>query len=119
MLQLLLSLIALILAAIFTLFFPGSGLESVIVPLVAAVAGALGLSSWRDKYDAAKEWFKSKTKFGAILTAIAVILLVFLPMFVTVPEFVHTILQIILVGGGGTSLYGIFSAIEKKTGTKL
>lgn len=119
MIQLILSILALIVGAVFTLFVPGSSLEITVVALITGLAGAFGVTNWREKYDAAKAWFASKTKFGAILVASAIILTVVLPLVTTLPEYIFTILNIIIVGGGGATLWGIFDIIEKKTSSKL
>jgi len=119
MIQLVLSILALIAGAVFTLFVPGSSLELTVVALVTGLAGALGVTNWREKYDAAKSWFASKTKLGAILVGVAIILIVVLPLVVVLPAYVYTILDIVIVGGGGAALYGIFDIIQAKTATKL
>lgn len=119
MIQLVLSLLALIAGAVFTLFVPGTGLETTIISLVGALAGAFGVTNWREKYDAAKAWFQSKSIVGAVLVALAVVAVVVLPLFTTVSPALSTILDIIIVGGGGTSLYGIFDIIQKSTAKKL
>lgn len=119
MAQLILSILALITGAVFTLFFPGSSIEVTVISIVSGLAGAFGVTNWREKYDAAKVWFASKTKLGAILVGTSIILVVVLPLVITVPEYILTILNIIIVGGGGTTLWGIFDIIEKKTGKKL
>ena len=119
MIQLILSILALIAGAVFTLFTPGTGVETTIIALVTGLAGAFGITNWREKYDTVKVWFVSKTKTGAILVAVSIILVVVLPLFITVPEIVSTLLNIIIVGGGGTTLWGIFDVIEKKTANKL
>lgn len=119
MIQLILSIIALVAAAIFAVFFPGTGIETTIIALVAGIAGAFGVTNWREKYDAAKAWFQSKTKLSVILVALAIIVLLVAPLFVVLPENVVYILNLIIAGGGATGLWGIFSAIEAKTNSKL
>jgi len=119
MIKLVLSILALIAGAVFTLFVPGSSLELTIIALITGLAGAFGVTNWREKYDAAKTWFASKTKFGAILVGVSIILVVVLPLVITVPEYVFTLLNVIIVGGGGATLWGIFDVIEKKTAQKL
>lgn len=120
MLKLVFSILALIAGFVFGLIIPGSGVEGLVVPVLTAAAGAYGLMNWRQNYDLAKEWFASKTVVGALLVAVPILLLVILPFAgVTLPPAVVTILTVLILGGGGTALWGIFDAIEKKTNTRL
>ena len=119
MIQLILSILALITGAVFTLFIPGTSVETTVIALITGLAGAVGITNWREKYDSAKAWFVSKTKTGAILVVVSIILVAILPLFTTVPETIFTLLNIIIVSGGGTTLWGIFDIIEKKTANKL
>lgn len=106
--------VALIAAYLFSFIFPGSGYEEAVITVVAAVVGAVGLKDWRDKYYLFKEWYKSKTKIGAAITAIGIVLAVGLPFLFTLPAWLVTVLMLVASFGGGTALLGIFDAIVKK-----
>lgn len=108
--------LALIVAALFTFLWPGSGVEGVVVPVVAAIAGALGMSNWREKYGTMKDFFKSKTKTGALLVAVPIIALILLPLLMTVPAWLLTLLGAVAAIGGGSTLIGIIDVIKKPTG---
>jgi hypothetical protein len=107
--------IALAVAAVFTFIFPGSGFEDAVVTVLVAIAGQFGLTSWRNSYDLAKGYLKSKTVVGAALTALPLVAIVALPLFgVIVPEYVNYVLTALVVAGAGTTLYGIFD-VDKTT----
>jgi len=108
--------LALIVAGIFTFAYPGSGVEGVVVPVVAAIAGALGMSNWREKYGQAKDFFKSKTRTGALLVAVPVIALIILPLLMTVPAWLLTLLGAVAAIGGGSTLIGVIDVLKKPTG---
>lgn len=108
--------LALIAAGIFTFLYPGSGVEGVVVPVVAAIAGALGMSNWREKYGQAKDFFKSKTKTGALLVAVPIIALIILPLLMTVPGWLLTLLGAVATVGGGSTLIGIIDVLKKPSG---
>ena len=80
MIQLVLSILALIAGAVFTLFLPGTSAETIAVSLIGAIAGAYGVTNWREKYDAAKAWFQSKTIVSAVIVAFALIAVLLLPL---------------------------------------
>jgi len=80
MLQLVFSIIALIAAAVFGVFLPGTSFEAQAIAIVTGLAGAFGVVNWRTKFNAAKEWFQSKTVFGALIVAIPVLILTIAPM---------------------------------------
>lgn len=109
--------LALIVAGIFTFAYPGSGVEGVVVPVVAAIAGALGMSNWREKYGQAKDFFKSKTRTGALLVAVPIIALIILPLLITVPAWLLTLLGAVAAIGGGSTLIGIIDVLKKPTGS--
>lgn len=107
------SLMALVAAFVFAVIVPGSGLETVIIPLAGSIAGHFGLKNWRENYGIAKNWFESKTVIWSSIVAGAVILIVVLPLIFMLPEWINYILYgLVTVGGGGT-LIGIFDAAEK------
>ena len=116
------SLLALIVAFLFVFVFPGSGIENTIIPIIGALAGGLGLVNWRQKYGELKEWFKSKTIWGAILTSIPIILLTVLGFtHIVLPEWLLTFIATLITATGGTTIYGLIDAVNKnpdnKTGT--
>lgn len=89
-------------------FIPG------VVQFLAGIASALGLTSWRNKFELAKDWFKSKTIWGALLGAVPIIALAVFPFINFVPwEWLEWLLKALIVGGGATALYGIFDAVNK------
>ena len=120
MLKLIFSLVALIAAFIFALVIPGSGLEEQIIAVITGLAGALGITNWRLNFDVAKQWFSSKTILGSLLVVIPIIAIIALPLLgVILPAWLALVLNVLIVGGGGTTLWGIFDVIEKNSNRKL
>lgn len=115
MLKLIASLIALVIAFLFVYIFPGSGFEETAISLAASIAGALGLKNWRENYGTIKQWFESKTIWGALFVVIPLIIFVVVPFFgVVLPEWAVYALTALIIGGGGTLFFGIFDAVKQK-----
>lgn len=115
MLKLIASLTALVIAFLFVYIFPGSGLEETVLSLAASIAGALGLKNWRENYGIIKQWFESKTVWGALFVVIPLIVIVVAPLVnFVLADWLLYLLTALIVGGGGTMLFGIFDAVKQK-----
>lgn len=113
-LKLIFSIIALVIAFVLTFFAPVPGWEGVIITLVTAIAGKMGITSWRETYDNFKSYFESKTIWGALVVVIPILALVILPLLgVVLPELVITGAIWLITAGGGLTLWGVFDALEK------
>lgn len=111
--KLILSIIALALAFVFTFVYPGSGIESIVVSLLAVVGSYFGIN-WRKQYDDLRNWFASKTIVGALSVAIPVLIIFLSQLFAfALPEWVNQLLLYIASAGGLGFLFGAYRAIEK------
>lgn len=116
LLKLIFGVLALIAAGVFTFLFPGAGFEQLVIGVVASIAGALGIGNWRVSYGLAKEWFQSKSIVSAIITGVAVIAVTLISFFsIAVPEVVMTIIKGLVIIFGGTTLWGIFDAVNQSS----
>ena len=108
-------LLALVAGFIFSVFFPGSGIENSLVGLIATVAGLLGITDWRAQFDNFEGYFKSKTTIGAFLVFIPVLASVVIGtlLHVVIPQWAQVLIDWLLTAGGGTALIGIFHANTK------
>lgn len=114
MIKLIASILALIAAFVFVFIFPGSGFEETAISLAASIAGALGLKSWRENYGIIKEWFESKTVWGALIVVVPLLVLEIAPLLnFVLAEWLTYVLTALIVGGGGTLIYGIFDAVKE------
>lgn len=112
------SLLAFIIAGVFALSGDVSGFQytDLIISGIASIAGVLGVTNWRNQFDQYVEWFKSKTKGGAIITAVTMIAIAVITAFnVEVPAIVLTFLKFIVVGGGGWTFLGANDAVVKNS----
>ena len=114
LLKLIGGVLALVAGFLFYFIFPGTGLENWLIPLATSVLGALGIKNWRESFELAKNWYKSKTIVSAVAIAVLIIALVSLQFFeVAIPGWTNT-LAITLIGFfGGTGLWGVFDAINR------
>lgn len=111
--QLIVSLLALVLAFVFVVIFPGSGIEATIIPIIASIAGALGVKNWRDKYAQFKTWYQSKTKLGAIVFSLPVLVLGVVLLFdIQMAEWLRNVLIGIATAGGIPLILGIVDAVK-------
>ena len=114
LIKLIFGVVALIAAALFTFLFPGAGFEQLVIGVVTSIAAALGIGNWRTSYGLAKEWFQSKSIVSALIAGVAVLAVTLLSFFaIAVPEVVMTILKGLVAIFGGTTLWGIFDAMNK------
>lgn len=116
------ALIALIVAAVFTFFLPGSGAEGIIVTVAGAVFSYLGWD-WRQQYLEIQTWVKSKSLWGVVLVfvpvlgyVIAFIASIDLTAVIIFGFSLENIFQWLLAIGGGLFLLGAAHAKAKKTG---
>jgi hypothetical protein len=104
---------AIVIAFLFVFIFPGSGIENIIIPIIGSLAGGIGLTNWRNNYGQIKDWFKSKTIWGALFSAVPVIASVVVgALNIALPGWVTTLLASLITIGGGASLIGIISAVN-------
>lgn len=107
-------LIGLIIAFVFVFAIPGAGFELLVVGAVGAIFNALGYTSWRLDYGVIKEWYASKTIWGALMVVMPIIALLAINVFALgLPAWVVTVLHTLIIAGGGTQIWGIFSAVSK------
>jgi len=114
------ALIALIIAAVFTFFLPGSGAEGIIITVASAVFSYLGWD-WRTQYLEIQTWVKSKSLWGVALVFVPVLGYVIAFIFsidlaaVMIFGFaLQNIFQWLLAIGGGLFLLGSAHAKVKK-----
>lgn len=113
MIQIIFSIVALLLAFTFTFIYPGSGVESMIVPIIAVLGSYFGIN-WRQQYEDLKNWYSSKTIVGSLVVVIPVLAIFIVNIFgIIVPEWLHDILFYIASAGGLGFLIGIVRAIQK------
>lgn len=111
--KLILAILSLALSFIFTFIIPGSGIESVVVPILALIGSYFGID-WRKQYDDLKNWFASKTIVGALSVAIPVVAVFIIQLFsISVPDWIYQILLYISTAGGLGFLFGSYRAIQK------
>jgi hypothetical protein len=109
-------IIALIVAFIVVFFVPDTSWVEPVVGIISTGLGYFGITNWRASYDAAFTYFKSKTIWGAIIVVVPLLIVVISPLIgLVLPATVSTALMWLVTGGGALTLYGIFSAIEKKS----
>jgi multisubunit Na+/H+ antiporter MnhG subunit len=117
--QLISGVVLLLAALAFTFIFPGSGLEETIITGASALFGALGIKKFRENYDLAKGWMKSKTIVGVLIVVVTVIVLALQGYFGWVfPEYVTYVLTGLITIGAGTLLKGLIDSPKQGEAVK-
>jgi len=114
------SVVALIVAVLFTIVFPGSGIEQIVVLVAGSIFTYFGWD-WRTQYLEVKNWVASKTLISIIIVAVPVIgFLVALVFNIDLTAIqilgfsLETIFQWLVGIGGGGFLLGATHAKVKK-----
>lgn len=114
------SVVALIVAILFTIIFPGSGIEQIVVLVAGSIFTYFGWD-WRIQYLEVKNWVASKTLISIIIVAVPVagflVSLVFSFDLTTIQVLgfsLETIFQWLIGIGGGGFLLGATHAKVKK-----
>jgi hypothetical protein len=112
--QLIAGLVMLVLAILVVFVPPVAAVIPAILQFLAPIAAAFGIVDFRKKYGLVKEWVQSKTIWGVLVVVLPLIALMLFPFIGFEPaEWLLWVLRALIVGGGGTILYGIFDAAQK------
>lgn len=122
-LQLIGAIIALIVATIFTLVFPGAGAEAVVVGIAGSIFSYFGYE-WRVTYDEVKAWVRSKTIWSVLIVLIPSLVLLAATIFswdlcaIALPmisvALCDAILWLIRIGGGLFIIGAVHAKVKKK-----
>ena len=106
-------IIALLLAFLVTFIFPDFDFSAV-VGLLSTVAGFLGVTTFRKQFDKAISFFSSKTIWGAIITAVPMVIFALAGFFdFNLPNGLFEVLKYLVEAGGGWMLFGANHAMIK------
>ena len=116
------SVVALIVAVLFSVVFPGSGAEAIVVVIAGAIFSYFGWD-WRTQYLEIKAWVASKTLWSIVIVAVPVIgFLVAIIFGIDLTQVMifgfslETIFQwLISIGGGGFLLGATHAKVKKET----
>lgn len=84
------------------------------IGLIATIAGFLGVTSFRSQFDRAVSFFKTKTIWGAIITAVPMVIFALAGFFhFNLPHGLIEVLKYLVEVGGGWTLFGANHAMAK------
>lgn len=85
-----------------------------IIGIVSTVAGFLGVATFRTQFESAVAFFKTKTMWGAIITAVPMVIFALVGFFeFNLPAFLAEALKYMVQIGGGWTLLGSAHVLNK------